>query len=50
MTSVSNSPCAGFMLRIQCSSNLELCGFLPADDPQVSVLIKLDRPDGYWGS
>jgi cell division protein FtsI (penicillin-binding protein 3) len=25
-------------------------GFLPADDPVVSVLIKLDRPAGYWGS
>lgn len=25
-------------------------GFLPADDPQVVVLIKLDRPNGYWGS
>jgi cell division protein FtsI (penicillin-binding protein 3) len=25
-------------------------GFLPADDPQVSILIKLDRPAGYWGS
>ncbi len=25
-------------------------GFFPADDPQVSVLVKLDRPDGYWGS
>jgi cell division protein FtsI (penicillin-binding protein 3) len=25
-------------------------GFLPADDPQVIVLIKLDRPSGYWGS
>lgn len=25
-------------------------GFFPADDPQVSVLIKLDRPTGYWGS
>ena len=25
-------------------------GFLPADEPQVSVLIKLDRPDDYWGS
>lgn len=25
-------------------------GFFPADDPQVSVLIKLDRPAGYWGS
>jgi cell division protein FtsI/penicillin-binding protein 2 len=25
-------------------------GFLPADDPVVSVLVKLDRPSGYWGS
>lgn len=25
-------------------------GFLPADDPQVIVLIKLDRPAGDWGS
>ena len=25
-------------------------GFLPADDPQVVVLVKLDRPSGYWGS
>lgn len=25
-------------------------GFFPADDPQVSVLILLDRPNGYWGS
>jgi len=29
-------------------------GFLPADDPRVAVLIRLDRPDGfpdgYWGS
>jgi cell division protein FtsI/penicillin-binding protein 2 len=25
-------------------------GFLPADDPVVSVLVKLDRPYGYWGS
>ncbi len=25
-------------------------GFLPADDPVVSVLVKLDNPDGYWGS
>jgi cell division protein FtsI/penicillin-binding protein 2 len=25
-------------------------GFLPADDPVVSVLVKLDRPEGYWGS
>ena len=25
-------------------------GFLPADNPQVSVLVKLDRPSDYWGS
>jgi len=25
-------------------------GFLPADDPVVSVLVKLDRPRDYWGS
>ncbi len=24
--------------------------FLPANDPVVSILIKLDRPHGYWGS
>lgn len=25
-------------------------GFLPADDPQIIILVKLDRPTGYWGS
>lgn len=25
-------------------------GFLPADDPQISILIMLDNPQGYWGS
>jgi len=25
-------------------------GFLPADDPVVSIIVKLDRPSGYWGS
>lgn len=25
-------------------------GFFPADDPQVVVLVRLDRPDGYYGS
>jgi cell division protein FtsI/penicillin-binding protein 2 len=25
-------------------------GFFPADDPQVIILVKLDRPTGYWGS
>lgn len=31
-------------------SIVSFVGFLPADDPQISVLIKLDRPSGYWGS
>ncbi|NDJ77096.1 MAG: penicillin-binding protein 2 [Chloroflexi bacterium] len=25
-------------------------GFLPAYDPIVSVIVKIDRPQGYWGS
>ncbi len=25
-------------------------GFFPADDPQVSIIITLNRPAGYWGS
>lgn len=25
-------------------------GFIPADDPQLSILITLDQPAGYWGS
>jgi cell division protein FtsI/penicillin-binding protein 2 len=25
-------------------------GFVPADDPQLSVIIMLDNPEGYWGS
>jgi cell division protein FtsI/penicillin-binding protein 2 len=25
-------------------------GFLPADDPVVSVIVKLDGPDEYWGA
>lgn len=32
------------------SSIVTFIGFLPADDPEVVVLVKLDRPDGYWGS
>lgn len=32
------------------STIVTFVGFMPADDPQVAVLIKLDRPDGYWGS
>ena len=32
------------------SSIVTFVGFLPADDPQAVILIKLDRPDGYWGS
>jgi cell division protein FtsI/penicillin-binding protein 2 len=34
----------------QDASIASFIGFLPADDPQVIVLIKLDRPNGYWGS
>lgn len=25
-------------------------GFIPADNPQLSILIMLDQPEGYWGS
>lgn len=32
------------------SSIVTFVGFLPADDPQISILIKLDRPNEYWGS
>lgn len=32
------------------SSIVTFVGFLPADDPHISVLIKLDRPNEYWGS
>lgn len=34
----------------QGTSIASFVGFLPADDPQVSILIKLDRPNEYWGS
>lgn len=32
------------------TSIVTFVGFLPADDPQVLVYIRLDRPTGYWGS
>jgi cell division protein FtsI (penicillin-binding protein 3) len=32
------------------ASIVTFIGFFPADDPQVSVLVKLDRPTDYWGS
>ena len=32
------------------TSIVTFVGFFPADDPQVIVLIKLDRPTDYWGS
>jgi cell division protein FtsI/penicillin-binding protein 2 len=32
------------------SSIASFIGFLPADDPQVIILVKLDRPTEYWGS
>ena len=28
---------------------LSFVGFLPADDPQAVIMVKLDRPDGEWG-
>lgn len=34
----------------QTSSIVTFVGFLPADDPQISVLIRLDRPRDYWSS
>ncbi len=34
----------------QTDSWASFIGFLPADDPAVSVLVMLDRPAGYWGS
>ncbi len=32
------------------SSIASFIGFFPADDPQVIILVKLDRPAEYWGS
>lgn len=32
------------------SSIVTFVGFMPADDPQVSVLVRLDRPRDYWAS
>ncbi|MGB1288721.1 MAG: peptidoglycan D,D-transpeptidase FtsI family protein, partial [Aggregatilineales bacterium] len=32
------------------TSIVTFVGFFPADDPEVAVLVKLDRPAGYWGS
>jgi len=32
------------------SSIATFVGFLPADDPQISILIRLDRPAEYWAS
>lgn len=33
------------------TSIVTMIGFLPADDPQISILVKLDRPrSGYWAS
>ncbi len=34
----------------QGASIVTFVGFLPADDPQISVLVKLDRPTEYWSS
>lgn len=33
------------------TSIVTFVGFLPADDPQISIIVKLDRPkNGYWAS
>jgi cell division protein FtsI/penicillin-binding protein 2 len=32
------------------ASIVTFVGFLPADDPQISVLVRLDRPRDYWAS
>lgn len=32
------------------ASIVTFVGFFPSDDPQVAILVKLDRPVGYWGS
>ncbi|MFN8527610.1 MAG: penicillin-binding protein 2 [Anaerolineae bacterium] len=32
------------------ASIVSFVGFLPADDPQLIILVKLDTPDEYWGS
>ena len=31
------------------TSVVSFVGFLPADDPRVSILIRLDHPSEYWG-
>ena len=31
-------------------SIVSFAGFVPADEPRISILVKLDRPDRYWGS
>lgn len=31
------------------SSIVTFIGYLPADDPQIVILVKLDRPDDYYG-
>jgi cell division protein FtsI/penicillin-binding protein 2 len=32
------------------SSIVTFVGFLPADDPQISIFVRLDRPRDYWSS
>jgi cell division protein FtsI (penicillin-binding protein 3) len=34
----------------QSASIASFVGFFPADDPQLAILVKLDRPREYWGS
>jgi cell division protein FtsI/penicillin-binding protein 2 len=41
------SPAGGYEAE---ASIATFIGFLPADDPEVIILIKLDRPREYWAS
>lgn len=44
------TPQGGYEPYAAGNSKTTFVAFLPADDPVVSVLVKLDRPYGYWGS
>jgi len=44
------APYGGYEPYAAGNSIATFVAFLPADDPVVSILIKLDRPWGYWGS
>jgi cell division protein FtsI (penicillin-binding protein 3) len=44
------TPDGGYEPYAAGNSKTTFVAFLPADDPVVSVIVKLDRPYGYWGS